>query len=278
LLSAASVVLLFGSTLAIVILQFSPVPILDVMGGIHLTPREAVLSNATFAVGCWSAPTWLLSLLGVAATAVAGKWRGTKVLDQSGQVARSLWYVAAAALLGWGFILPFTQREQQLRYVVEDALTGDRIAEGIAIMSRHRRDDFPPHWDPPPWLAMRDARPPLTQALKIVLDRNSSDWVRAIYVEKLNNLIKGGWHSYSRLSYGQDSDGRDRLLALLERLPEGPSIVDQNLDAFQWMWAMESDPGRKDRLRRLLESSGHQAKDPRAPSVENDEPVKTDSP
>jgi hypothetical protein len=53
-LAAVFPVLLFGDTIAVVAIQFLQVPILDLMGGIRMTPKENMLLNTTFFISFWA--------------------------------------------------------------------------------------------------------------------------------------------------------------------------------------------------------------------------------
>ncbi len=54
--AAVSVVLLFGDTVALFLLQFVPIPLINIMGGLHLTDSDRLLQEVTigvlFAGGC----------------------------------------------------------------------------------------------------------------------------------------------------------------------------------------------------------------------------------
>ncbi len=61
-------------------------------------------------------------------------------------VPRWFWVIPAAALAIWIPLLPKPQREQQLRYVVEQDLRRGNIEAALTTLAAHYRSEFPPHW------------------------------------------------------------------------------------------------------------------------------------
>jgi hypothetical protein len=258
-LAALCVVMLFADTVALTVLYFTPLPIFNLMGGIPLTESESLIQGAALWVGILGVPTWILWLIGVGMIAVSRPdWQPRSDNVGSHRVEPTLWGFAAATILGWTLVLPFTQREQRLRHDVEFLLTHGRLLEAVGTMSRYTPDDFPPHWDPPPWLAYPNPHPPLIELLEIVLDQNASPWVRAIYVDKFQSELEGDW-SFRRGGWQRrDSSDKDRLLLIFERLP----LVEGHVAEFQAMWSQEEEPMRKKRLRALLRAAGHDTEEP----------------
>jgi len=75
---------------------------------------------------------------------------GNTYRTDSQAIPRSVWSFAAASVAVWLVPLPWTQGEQQLRGAVERAFRAGRYGEMLTEISAHQRDDFPPHWAPPP--------------------------------------------------------------------------------------------------------------------------------
>jgi hypothetical protein len=121
-------------------------------------------------------------------------------------------------------------------------------------MSQHDRKDFPPNWDPPPRAAYYDPQPPLFDVVDVILDQDATPWVRAAYLEKLDSGLNS-WPDGWRLS-SEESKELDQLLRILERLPEGPSLVDRHAGGFSAAFE-NADAPVKDRLRSLLKAAGH---------------------
>jgi hypothetical protein len=254
--AAFCLVMLFADTVALTILYFTPLPIFNIMGGIPLTESEQMIQEAALWVGCLGVPTWFVWLLGVCIVWYGDKsWQAPQAnVATEGRIDPSLWCLAGVMVLGWGLVLPFTQPEQRLRHDVESALAHDRIAEAIQTMSRHDQKDFPPHWVPPPRAAYRDPKPPLFDVLDVILDHGAAPWVRAAYLEKLDAALdkfSTGWRLDS-----EESKKLDQLSNILERLPEGQSLVDRHADGFSSAFT-RADPAVKDRLRALLKTAGH---------------------
>jgi hypothetical protein len=222
-LGAASLVLLFGDAVALAVMSFVPVPLIDVMGGLRLSERDQILRNVTGTVclaGACSLPVWVIGSLVVAGLShpswqaplpvTWGFWRPT----------RGLQALALASVVAWFGVLPFTQPEQQLRCRVERAFREGRIADALAEMSAHPPTDFPPHWEPPPRHTIAWGPPEgLLDILRTLGETESAPWVREVYIRKLTRHFRGGF-------VNTDREFLHRLAAVLKKLPEGPSVVE----------------------------------------------------
>lgn len=183
--AAVGPVMLFADSVALAILLFTPLPVISIMGGVRLTESELMIretANTIAVVGILSFPLWLLL------TVLRRRFKPVNPAFYSSDASRSVsaatWGVAALSLLVWIPILPVTQREQQLRRQVEVDLQAGRIESALQTMSAHSRDDFPPHWDPPPRIGYGESHPPLEDVLKALSETDASPWVRAMFQEK----------------------------------------------------------------------------------------------
>ena len=210
-------------------------------------------------IGFTGVISWLVWFVGVC-TIVANRTRDwkpspTEAIQPAGN-GRLIWCFAACMILVWGFALPFTQPEQQLRHAVETSLAENRIAEAVHLMSQHNRDDFPPHWTPPPHLVFANRRPPLLDVLEIVLDEDAAPWVRSIFVEKLEAELYDSW-SFRWYWTGLEAAQKDRLLSVVERLPEGVALVSRYPNSFSEIVSNEEEDDLRNRARVLLTKAGH---------------------
>lgn len=259
-LAAFSLVMFFASSVVLAVLQFTPLPIFNIMGGIPLPEREAIIQEAALVVTLLSVPVWFVSLLTVLGQLAAPRiWHLSAAPVTAIKVAPSLWGLAALAIFGWGAVLPFTQAEQRLRYQAERALTSGEIAQGLRIMSQHTADDFPPHWDPPPWLAYPNPKPPLSDVIETIVEVEPAPWVRGLFLAKLEADVRAAqaWN----WRYRDLETRRAPLVRTVERLPERREFVDRLHGQFLHMWRDEPDAELKDRLRALLEEAGHEPVD-----------------
>ncbi len=148
-------VMLFADTVALAILYLTPVPILNLMGGIRLSESETAIQSVALLIGFAGVISWLVWFCGVCMIIAnrARDWKplSTEAIPPAGNRWPN-WCFAGCMILVWGFVLPFTQPEQRLRKSVEANLVENRIAEAVSLMSQHHREDFPPHWTPPPHL------------------------------------------------------------------------------------------------------------------------------
>jgi len=131
-------------------------------------------------------------------------------------------------VVGWLMVLPATQREQRLRWEVEEQMKARRIDAALATLSAHEQKEFPPHWDPPPRPGYGENEPPLLRVVESILERPVSPWVRAVYLEKFEHTFL----SWEYFAFGNDAE-KDwpRVVGLLERLPEGPMLKEKHKEA-----------------------------------------------
>jgi hypothetical protein len=219
--AAIVLVLFFGDVLALILMNFLPIPIIDIMGGVRLSEGERVLRNlaATTCLfaGC-SFPALLFATL-FGAVKTRPRWELLPIETPSPLPSRGLRVLAVMSVTVWVVILPFTQPEQWLRFQVERAFKEGRIDDALAIMSAHQRNQFPPHWTPPPlrldWAA--DGRPPLLDVLEAIETNEVAPWVREAYLQKL------------AASFGLNyrAANRERFVDFMRRLPEASNLLDE---------------------------------------------------
>jgi hypothetical protein len=212
-------VMLFADTVALILLQVTPIPIIGVMGGIRLSESEMVLRGTAFTVGILGVLSWPIWSIG-AVIACSKSWRLMNLAEiERRPVAWHMWAVSAAAIAGCLIVLPVTQKEQRLRSQVESDLRGGRIREALLLMSAHEQDDFPPHWDPPPRIAYREDVPDIADVFAHVDVLPVKAWVRQIYREKFGNALRG---EVSFVGVWNDLQPHEveRRLMLIENLPE----------------------------------------------------------
>ncbi len=220
---AICVVMLFADTVALVLLQFVQVPLLDIMGGIRLSESDRLLKGIACTVLQFGGCTYIWWLLvGTTSLAISRlSWQASPLpWTKSSRPAVSLCCLALASLSVWVFILPYTQPEQQLRRQAERLFAEDRFKEALVLMSAHPRSDFPPHWEPPPRSWSRwDPKPNFEHqlaALKEVPAPPTANWVREIYLRRLVEIL-GGWRVH-------DKDLED-VIRGLSRLPEADDLL-----------------------------------------------------
>lgn len=209
-LAAFFIVMFFADTLALGILYFTPLPILNVMGGIPLTESEAVVVDAALIVGFFGGLSWLLWLIAAAIVLTSkNDWIPLELkTGTTARVSKPLWTLAILSLLVWIVVLPQTQPKQQLRRLVETDLLNGHVEQGIKLMSSHDRGDFPPHWDPPPWPGYGQQKPSLDEVVNILRDLSQNSWIIEIHREKITR----------QLNRTYDERRKKQLRALLDKL------------------------------------------------------------
>ena len=258
-LSALFLVLLFADSVAAILLGQTELPIIAIMGGIRLSESEQILHSTVWMMRVLTVLSWPVWLIGaIVVIARKRRWEYQPVSSPPYQrVAWHLWAVVAIVVGMWAFILPQTQPEQQLRWQVERDLKAGRIRAGLERMSAHERDDFPPHWDPPPRVAYRESRPDITEVQEQLSALAVKPWVRAIFVEKFGNWLAGD-NMFEGALGSLPPDEVERRVALIERMPERLQVVRENEGSLQRMASEYSElPGDlKERIRKLLEQAG----------------------
>lgn len=250
LVESAALVLAFADGVVVTAAILMPKPLVDFMGGIRHTESESVIVGVTYWViflGLLASP--VLGLFGLYALAT-GKptW---EVLHGPAVGGRGMWVLAAASLLVWLPVLPWTQGEQVLRWRAERALKAGRIGEGLDLMSAHPQSDFPPQWEPPPRTGYGENSPDLFEVTDAVLDRGSAPWVLECYTDKFRRYL-GEQYSF----YYQESKRGPRLahlVRILQRLPEGPELAARYADGVkQRLDDKQLPPDDRDNLTALV--------------------------
>jgi hypothetical protein len=227
-------VMLFADAVALVLLTFLPFPLIDVMGGLHLSAGQRLTQEVAVSVcllgGC-SLPLWLLGG-GICLYLSPARWVSERAMPQRLQT--GLIVLAFTSVLIWAAILPFTQPEQQHRREVERAYEAGDLDQALALLSSHSEDDYPPHWQPPGPRAgtfRRTFRPGREWAA--VIDRVSADdvapWVQRRYIDRVRGLPQ-------RLFYSHDRDALPALGRALSRTAEGRALIEE----------LKADPKRQE--------------------------------
>jgi hypothetical protein len=258
--TAVAVVMFFADVVAFVAgaLIPMPIPLFLYMGGVRITPEMAfvrhVKADLLFWGGC-SLPVWIIGYVVAVARAKGNLPVASSNLSVPTSKIAGLWILAFGSLAIWLPILPFTQREQLLKTQVENALEEGRIADALAIMSAHRQEDFPPHWEPPPRLnfssnAFRyepyeDPAEVFSLAVldeseipeigsdfnlqidvwEALADSSEESWYRRIYVKRLDDALGD-----PALWFTRDTTRLTRMVAILRRLEEGAELARKHHD------------------------------------------------
>jgi hypothetical protein len=177
-------------SLLYVALAYVRMPLVDWMGGVRVPPSVRPVADAYlmaslygFFVIVFGWITWLVSLAIASPEATLEGFR----LTRTGRMGKALPMLAGAVILLFTIALPWTQREQRLRYEVESLLKKDDIEEALNLLTRHTQNEFPPQWTPPPWpeYGEGEKHPSLVQIMIALNSRKDiPEWVRSAYKEK----------------------------------------------------------------------------------------------
>jgi hypothetical protein len=257
-------VMVFCLVMGYAALQLIPTPVFLVMGGVRLTESEQLILGLKLnliAAGVISGPIWGIGYLVACASNVPWRWYKNQAEVPSLPVSRGAWTLSCVSLVFWIPILPWTQREQKLRWNAEKHLMSGSIKELCQLTRDHSERSFPPHWDPPPRLSYNDLKPGLFHTTAEILSNDPPDWFRKRYTDK----IEGSTSTYyvqtllSRMD-NQEIAGLTRLVQEFEVIQLQNSYLGVFMD--QKLNDPTLDDEGRDLLRNLKEALQNQAKKP----------------
>ena len=184
-------VMLFADAVVFVVITTVPTPVIDIMGGIRQSERDALLASVTLMVGALSVLTAPLWIIGALASAAMLRPHWPELPDRTDQPNPiGLLTVAVVALLAFVPLLIVSQPEQMKRRAVEQLFGQGKAPEALAKMSQHQPSDFPPQWNPPPRLGYREDTPDLNDVRDAMTQHWPAQWVAEVYLDKLERHLK----------------------------------------------------------------------------------------
>lgn len=231
--SSLPLVLLFADGVALTAVSVMPIPIITGMGGIRHSAAERWINGIAMVIRIFGGLSIFIWAIGALASWIVSRptWK-VPIAEGAAAPAKSIWAVVGASLLVWIPIMPFTQREQQLRWQVERELRAGRIAEGLDFMSAHSPSDFPPHWEPPPRVGYREKRPHILDVVEFLQDHVVANWVRERYVEAFRRFMGEEYAFYDPDECRRGTDLK-RAALIISQIPEGPAIAAEHRKAIQ---------------------------------------------
>jgi hypothetical protein len=195
-------VMLFADAVVFAAVTLAPTPVIDVMGGIRHSDRDALIASVTISVMMLSiltAPVWIAGAL-VALGTLRPKWADLEAA-RSRTHARGLVILAIASIVAFVPLLVVSQPEQMNRREAEVLLSQGRVGEAFALMSARAPGDYPPHWNPPPKIGYGETLPSVRALREAMSSDWPADWVASIYLDKiergLRNEVMPYWSSAS---------------------------------------------------------------------------------
>lgn len=265
LLAAATVVLFFADLIVVPATAITSLSLIGLMGGIHLDATQrlvAIASQTTFSVGIWTMPVWFFGssfVLGRGLLSWPTPERlGIGVASEVRIVSRGVWITAGWSIVVGLALLPLAQGEQQRQREVGRLFAQGEVRQAVEFMAEYERDDFPPHWVPPPKLNAnygQNVPPSLWDAVVAVHETAPPEWLSSIYREKLDTAIEGS--SAWQLGLTRESESIDRFFAMLDSLPDQNAFAARHARPLIAV-ARDPDVGRpaSDRLRAWLARNG----------------------
>jgi hypothetical protein len=255
--------MLFADGVLLTLISIVPVPVLAVMGGVRLSASDRIMAEFTFlatVLGTLSLPLWGVGSLITLCVPSRGERVPSFTTLPEKTIQPSLWSLAAASLLVWIFVLPFTQPEQHRRWAVERLMKAREIDEALKLMSQWEEKDFPPHWDPPPRIAqLRGPHrfPPEVPMMVVMheLERVPSlaPWVRAVYEKKVEDQFEWYWPG-SRFWQQLSDEDLNRYLDWFERHPPSAEFIEVQRSALRYADKefQKRSPEQRQRLRAIF--------------------------
>ncbi|MFK7884980.1 MAG: hypothetical protein AB8F26_12460, partial [Phycisphaerales bacterium] len=175
------IVMLFADAVAWAVVTYIPAPVMDFMGGVQHTERDAILASATFNIqilSFLSAPVWVIGAL----IAMNSARRVAITLPNSALRPNRSWRtIAAASLLIWIPPLLIAQPEQARRHAVMQHFEADNIPAALDELSKYERRDLPLRWELPPRLGYREHFPRLGDIRLAIDSQQTAAWVASEY-------------------------------------------------------------------------------------------------
>lgn len=205
-------VMLFADVVVFTVVTLAPTPVIDVMGGLRQSERDALVSSVTLLVSvlaALTAPLWIAGSL-VALFVLKPKWPDLSAVAST----KTPWgplIVAIASVVAFVPLLAMSQPQQINRREAEDLFRKGRVSEALAIMSGRSSDDYPPHWQPRP-----DTRDLLKEAIDAMLTHPPAEWVADVFAERTDRRLR---HELQALP-NEDWDNLVRRLEIWGRFSE----------------------------------------------------------
>jgi hypothetical protein len=222
-------VILFSDMLAMAALWLVPGPVFMIMGGVRLTESEAIILDVRIwmiLIGYGTLLFWLIGYLTLCYRSAPWHYfKSEPGFDFSRQgVSRGLGALVAFSLLVWAPFLPFTQREQKLRWTSERLIRAEDFTAFSKLTQDHLQQDFPPHWDPPPRLGYGENRPWVFKVVSGLQKNDAATWIADRYAVKMqNDALRWRWEG-RRLNEFTNEDLVE-LVEVISSLPNSGEIA-----------------------------------------------------
>ncbi len=202
------------------LIGLTPMPILQLMGGIRYTPEEIVVRNAT---GMILFETVFVgwAVIGASIVALFGTrtvFSRTDLIGQTHMASIGAYALPTIVSLALIVCLPWTQPPWQRAYQADKLVRNGDIPSALAFMNQHPRTVFPPDWRPLPKTSRYFDHPNLIDMLKHIEVLPSDAWPRRYYLSELERAFLSG-----HLEYLPD-DMLPEVIALLDQLPDAAEL------------------------------------------------------
>ncbi|WP_437187553.1 hypothetical protein SH668x_000951 [Planctomicrobium sp. SH668] len=233
--NAISTVLFVSVTIAFFAMLAVPIPLLQIMGGVLLSPESEIINQARVAVVVTCFYSWAVFAI---AYVVNIFWHDSSSkkneFDAPGNLSNrvsSVTWIATAV----GFVLMFvacifTQPEFQRATRFRLLLQRGETHQALDFASKHNRRDFPIQWDPPPRIERFEKSPPLPTVLaQINHEPQTPAWITDIYGKKLIQQHGSGIQQ-SEFWYELSGDELEIVVTFFELHPQYQQQLNINMN------------------------------------------------
>ncbi len=248
-------VLFLSDTVVLIALQWLPLPVFSIMGGIRLSERDAFISGMAFLTYVLGSLLWII-LFFINLTWLAESWGKkyrsatkdhsdsddlqltlTATLDGNASQtddmdrlvgegdhspstnnrpsSKSVWVLIAILSVVSVVLMIIGQPEQRRRDQAEKFFGADQIVQGLEYMSLHPQADFPPHWTIPTSNRTSQSSPHPVDVAYESLNLELRPWVQAAAIQRFTNYFQEFRHGHMRW-LALDEIRFDRAIKVLE--------------------------------------------------------------
>lgn len=244
-ISAAAIVLWYGSTAVVLASLAMAIRTVGLMGGVRPTETEAIVANVANQVGVAAMFVWPVCLLLLIVAGVASvRPCPLAVLPEQRMVGPALWGIAFLSIAIWAVVLPFTQPIQQRRYHAERLIRSGEGRQAIRFLSQFRAEEFPPGWMPVTRFNAR-SHPDVLPLLEAFVSENPPSWIRERLLMRTLAVASVNFDRY-------DSEYARRFVVVLESLPEAKEFLQEGAMNSSWAYSEDFPPDLLERVKRLM--------------------------
>jgi len=219
-------VLCLCDTILVLVISSFQLSIIELMGGIQLTPEQQAflkIQEMVLLLAVFSWPLWaLITLINLT---ISIDLKEYSLLSSNRSVTGVCWGMMATGLVVMIAVCGLTQPEQFRAFRIKHLIELGRYQEAMTELNRHDRNEFPPHWQVPP-IVWRSHSAEARQILPCLIAALSLDdpqpWIVDHYEGQLGRLTTGYRHRGDSLRFLRERSNQELefMASLVEQKPE----------------------------------------------------------